>query len=50
MITSVDRDDLEDGGANHFVNVINDLRKFCPNTTVEINFDFSFLNVFRTIA
>ena len=36
VITSVDRDDLEDGGANHFVNVINDLRKFCPNTTLEI--------------
>ena len=36
VITSVDRDDLEDGGANHFVNIINDLRKFCPNTTVEI--------------
>ena len=36
VITSVDRDDLEDGGANHFVNVIKDLKKFCPNTTVEI--------------
>ena len=36
VITSVDRDDLEDGGAKHFVNVINSLRKECPNTTIEI--------------
>jgi lipoic acid synthetase len=36
VITSVDRDDLADGGAQHFVNVINSLRKICPNTTVEI--------------
>ena len=36
VITSVDRDDLEDGGANHFVNVIISLRKNCPNTTIEI--------------
>ena len=36
VITSVDRDDLSDGGAKHFVNVINCLRKECPNTTIEI--------------
>ena len=36
VITSVDRDDLEDGGAQHFVDVINSLRKSCPNTTIEI--------------
>ena len=36
VITSVDRDDLSDGGAKHFVNVINCLRKECPDTTIEI--------------
>ena len=36
VITSVDRDDLIDGGAQHFVNVIINLRKECPNTTIEI--------------
>ena len=36
VITSVDRDDLEDGGAQHFVNVIESLRKNCPDTTIEI--------------
>ena len=36
VITSVDRDDLSDGGAKHFVDVINCLRKECPNTTIEI--------------
>ena len=36
VITSVDRDDLEDGGAQHFVNVIKSLREKCPNTTIEI--------------
>jgi len=36
VITSVDRDDLSDGGAQHFVDVINCLRKDCPNTTIEI--------------
>jgi len=36
VITSVDRDDLFDGGAKHFVDVINCLRKECPNTTIEI--------------
>ena len=36
VITSVDRDDLSDGGAKHFVDVINCLRKECLNTTIEI--------------
>lgn len=36
VITSVDRDDLFDGGAQHFVNVIKLLREECPNTTIEI--------------
>ena len=36
VITSVDRDDLFDGGAKHFVDVINCLRKECHNTTIEI--------------
>ena len=36
VITSVDRDDMIDGGAQHFANVIMNLRKKCPNTTIEI--------------
>lgn len=36
VITSVDRDDLEDGGAMHFVNVIESIRAASPNTTIEI--------------
>jgi len=36
VITSVDRDDLNDGGAKHFVNVIRCIRNQCPNTTIEI--------------
>jgi lipoic acid synthetase len=36
VITSVDRDDLNDGGAQHFVDVIKSLRKSCPSTTIEI--------------
>ncbi|PKP80833.1 MAG: lipoyl synthase [Alphaproteobacteria bacterium HGW-Alphaproteobacteria-18] len=36
VITSVDRDDLEDGGAMHFVNVINAIRERSPGTTIEI--------------
>ncbi|WP_440914575.1 lipoyl synthase [Candidatus Pelagibacter sp.] len=36
VITSVDRDDLEDGGSNHFYNVINQTRKSNPNTTIEV--------------
>ncbi len=36
VITSVDRDDLEDGGSNHFYDVINQTRKTNPNTTIEV--------------
>ena len=36
VITSVDRDDLEDGGAAHFAAVINALREAAPTTTVEV--------------
>ncbi len=36
VITSVDRDDLEDGGAEHFANCINEVRKISPTTTVEV--------------
>lgn len=36
VITSVDRDDLPDGGAKHFVEVIQALRKYTPDTTIEI--------------
>ncbi len=36
VITSVDRDDLADGGAGHFVNVIKEIRAQSPVTTIEI--------------
>ncbi|RMF08762.1 MAG: lipoyl synthase [Alphaproteobacteria bacterium] len=36
VITSVDRDDLKDGGANQFVRVIERLRAETPSTTIEI--------------
>ena len=36
VITSVDRDDLEDGGSNHFYEVITQTRKTNPNTTIEV--------------
>jgi lipoic acid synthetase len=36
VITSVDRDDLEDGGAAHFVAVVQAIRRMAPATTVEI--------------
>ena len=36
VITSVDRDDLEDGGSNHFFEVINQTRRSNPNTTIEV--------------
>lgn len=36
VITSVDRDDLEDGGAQHFAECILRLRQTAPNTTIEI--------------
>ena len=36
VITSVDRDDLVDGGSNHFFEVINQTRKTNPGTTIEV--------------
>jgi len=36
VITSVDRDDLDDGGANHFYEVITETRKNNPETTIEV--------------
>jgi len=36
VITSVDRDDLADGGAGQFVKVIQALRRTAPTTTIEI--------------
>ena len=36
VITSVDRDDLEDGGADHFAQTIRAVRKQSPDTTIEI--------------
>jgi len=36
VITSVDRDDLEDGGADHFVKTIEAIRFKSPETTIEI--------------
>ena len=36
VITSVDRDDLEDGGANHFSEVIAEVKKKNPNTNIEV--------------
>jgi lipoic acid synthetase len=36
VITSVDRDDLDDGGAGHFVNVIRFMRERSPGTTIEV--------------
>jgi lipoic acid synthetase len=36
VVTSVDRDDLDDGGATHFAAVIRAIRARCPATTVEV--------------
>src|SRR6476660_693903 len=36
VITSVDRDDLKDGGAEHFARVIKAIREASPGTTIEI--------------
>lgn len=36
VITSVDRDDLRDGGAEHFVKCIEETRKAAPNIQIEI--------------
>ena len=36
VITSVDRDDLRDGGAQHFADCIAKVRALSPNTTIEV--------------
>jgi lipoyl synthase len=36
VVTSVDRDDLDDGGAAHFAAVIRAIRAQCPTTTIEV--------------
>jgi len=36
VITSVTRDDLEDGGAGHFAECIYEIRKICPDVQIEI--------------
>jgi len=35
VLTTVDRDDLPDGGANHFASTVKHLKKFSPNIMVE---------------
>ena len=36
VVTSVDRDDLPDGGADHFARTISAIREACPGTTIEV--------------
>jgi len=36
VVTSVDRDDLDDGGASHFAQTIGAIRARCPSTTIEV--------------
>ena len=36
VVTSVDRDDLKDGGARHFVECISAIRQASPGTTIEV--------------
>src|SRR6202142_630193 len=36
VVTSVDRDDLADGGARHFADTIRAIRSRCPQTTIEV--------------
>jgi lipoic acid synthetase len=36
VVTSVDRDDLDDGGAEHFAHTIRAIRERCPGTTIEV--------------
>src|SRR6476619_2540380 len=36
VVTSVDRDDLGDGGAEHFAQTVRAIRARCPSTTIEI--------------
>ena len=36
VITSVDRDDLKDSGADHFLKCIEEVKRFNPRTTIEV--------------
>jgi lipoic acid synthetase len=36
VVTSVDRDDLADGGAGHIAQTIRAIRALCPSTTIEV--------------
>jgi lipoic acid synthetase len=36
VVTSVERDDLDDGGAEHFAKTITAIRARCPDTTIEV--------------
>ncbi|VBB04929.1 radical sam [Lucifera butyrica] len=36
VITSVTRDDIPDGGAEHFVNTILEIKKLCPDVVIEV--------------
>jgi lipoic acid synthetase len=36
VLTSVDRDDLPDGGASHFAKTIEETRRLCPNLLIEV--------------
>lgn len=36
VITSVTRDDLEDGGAEHFVEILKEIKRVNPNSTIEL--------------
>lgn len=36
VLTSVDRDDLADGGANHFATTVEKIKQHCPDTIVEV--------------
>ncbi|MBR8729089.1 lipoyl synthase [Porphyromonas levii] len=36
VITSVDRDDLPDGGAAHWAETVREIRRLSPNTTIEV--------------
>src|SRR3974390_696352 len=36
VVTSVDRDDLADGGAQHFADTVRAIRVRCPGTTIEV--------------
>ena len=50
VITSVNRDDLEDGGASVFIECVNEIRKLRPNCKIELLIpDFSFESLEKII-